>query len=190
MKDVHQGVIARSKATKQSARTGKTVQINMRIHHAFYFTLKTLLLPILLLLIISCKGVDEISFTGVENVELLGVENNIVNFSGDIGIYNPSSASFRIREVNLKTSVDGNFIGTLMTDNPVRIKAKTDSSYHADFSLELANLVSGATTLYGLSRKKQVTVEMQGFVRARSWLAFRKIDVAEKRLIDVPSFNW
>jgi len=154
------------------------------------FIFRFVVLIAALAVLLSCKGVNQISFTGVENVELLGVENNIVKFSGDIGIHNPSSASFRIREVNLKTSVDGNFIGTLMTDNPVRIKAKTDSSYHADFSLELANLVTGATTLYGLSRKKQVTVEMQGFVRARSWLAFRKIDVAEKRLIDVPSFNW
>lgn len=141
-------------------------------------------------LLLSCKGVDQISFTGVENFEFLGVENDVVNFSADIGIYNPSSANFSIREVNLKTSIDGNFIGTLMTSNPLKIKAKTDSSYHADFSLKMANMLAGATALYGLRNKKQVTVEMQGYVSARSFLAFKKIDIAEKRMIDIPKFSF
>ncbi|HEX2395366.1 MAG TPA: LEA type 2 family protein [Bacteroidales bacterium] len=141
-------------------------------------------------LLFSCKGVDEISFTGVNNFEFRGVENDLVNFSADIGIHNPSSANFSIREVNLKTSIDGNYIGTLMSVNPVKIKAKSDSAYHADFSLRMANMLTGASALYGLRNKKQVTVEMQGYVFARSFLAFRKIDVAEKRLIDVPKFSF
>jgi hypothetical protein len=85
--------------------------------------------------------------------------------------------------------VDGNFIGTLSITDPVRIKAKSDSSYSTDFSLQIANMLTGASTLYGISRKKQVTLEMQGFVRARKWFAFRKIDVSEKQRIDVPSLN-
>jgi hypothetical protein len=40
-----------------------------------------------------------------------------------------------------------------------------------------------------LREKKQVTVDMQGFVRAKSWLVFRKIDITEKRVVDVPTFS-
>jgi|SRR5512133_1034607 LEA14-like dessication related protein len=142
---------------------------------------------LLLLLLLSCKGVEDITFTGVDHVVLKGIENNKVNFSANIGVYNPSSLPFRITEVNLKTSVDGNYIGTLSTANPVKIKAKSDTTYSADFSLEMANLLTGASTLYNLSRKKQVNVEMTGFVKARSWLKTKKVNVAEKRLMDVPS---
>jgi LEA14-like dessication related protein len=154
------------------------------------FIFRCILMVISIAILISCKGVDEISFTGIDNLQFSGVENNTVNFSASIGIYNPSTANFRIREVNLKTSIDGNFIGTLTTLNPVKIKAKTDSTYHTDFSLELANLVTGATSLYGLRNRKQVTVEMQGYVYARSWLAFKKVAIAEKRLIDIPKFSF
>jgi hypothetical protein len=143
----------------------------------------------ILLILASCKGLEEIRFTGVDNVVLKGIENNKINFSADIGVVNPSSMGFKIKEVNLKTSVDGNFIGTLSITDPVRIKAKSDSSYSTDFSLQIANMLTGASTLYGISRKKQVTLEMQGFVRARKWFAFRKIDVSEKQRIDVPSLN-
>lgn len=142
------------------------------------------------IMLLSCKGVDDIRFTGVSNVQFLGIENNTVNFTADIGVHNPSSTNFRIREVNLKTSIDGNFIGTLTTINPVRIKAKSDSLYHADFSLEVANMLTSASTLYGLMNKKQVTVEMKGYVSARSFLAFKKVDVSEKQLIDVPAFSF
>lgn len=145
---------------------------------------------ILLFLLFSCKGVDEISFTGVRNVEFLGVNGNSVNFSADIGIYNPSSASFKIREVNLKTIIDGNYIGTLTTQNPVKIKAKTDSSYHTGFTLQLSNIMTGAAALYGLRNKARVTVEMQGFVTARSFLVFKKVDVSEKHVIDVPRVSF
>jgi hypothetical protein len=140
-------------------------------------------------LLISCKGVDDISFKGVDNVALIGMEDNKIKFSADVAVFNPSSVGFRISQVSLKTSIDGMFLGTLTTIDPVKIKARSDTSYHAVFSLELANIITGASTLYGLQRKRQVTIEMQGFVKARSWLTSRKVDVLEKQLIDVPQFN-
>jgi hypothetical protein len=149
------------------------------------FSRLLLLIPILL---VSCKGVEDITFTGISNVVFEGIENNKVNFSADVGIYNPSSVAFRVSEVNLKTSIDGTFLGTLTTEEPLKIRAKVDTSYHADFSLELANIMSGASLLYGISKKQKVTVEMLGYVRARSWLAFRKIEVSEKQTVDVPAF--
>jgi hypothetical protein len=152
--------------------------------------LRQLLLPLLgTCLLVSCKDLHDITFRGLDNVVLHGMENNKVSFSADVSMYNPSSVNIKVSEVNLKTIVDGTYLGTLTISEPIRIKAKTDSSYHTGFSLQIANLFSGGSALYSLSRKKQVTVEMQGFVRARSWLIFRKIAINEKRVIDVPSLN-
>jgi len=149
-----------------------------------------LFLALLVLALLSaCKGVDDIRFKGVDEVVFTGMENNKINFSARVGVINPSSVGFKVSEVNLKTSIDGSYIGTLTTDDVVKIQAKSDSSYQMNFSLELANLLTGASTLYNMSRKKQVTVEMQGYVRARSWFTFKEVDVNEKRLIDVPSLN-
>jgi LEA14-like dessication related protein len=153
---------------------------------------KSLLFKNLLLLLIvlsSCKGIDDIRFTGIDNVEFKGIENNKVNLSADIGVSNPSSVGFRINDVNLKTSIDGIFIGTLTTSQLLKIQAHADTTYRMSFSMELANILTGVSTLYTLSRKKQVTVEMKGYVKARSWFTTKKVDINEKHLIDVPSFN-
>lgn len=139
-----------------------------------------------LTLLNSCKGLNDIEITGAGGFRIRGMENNAVSFAADIGVRNPSSVGFKVSEVNLKTTVDGNFIGTLSTPDRVKIPARSDSSYHMNFSLQFASLITSASTLYNLSRKKQVNVAMQGYVKARSGLVTKKIEVNETRLIDVP----
>jgi len=156
----------------------------MQTQHHFFIALL-----FIVTILTSCRGVQDIQITGVNGFELKGMENNRVSFSANIGVINPASLGFKISEVNLKTSIDGSFIGSLTTSNQVKIPARSDSTYHMNFSLELANLLTGASTLYNMSRKKQVTVNMQGYVKARSWFTVKKIDVNEMRLIDVPSVN-
>ncbi len=138
------------------------------------------------MLLVSCQGLKNITITGADGFQVTGMENNKVSFTADIGVSNPSGVGFRVKEVNLKAVIDGNFIGTVTSPDRVKIKARSDSSYHMNFSLELANMISGASTLYNLSKKKQVNVEMQGYVKARAGLGVKKVDVHESRLIDVP----
>lgn len=142
-----------------------------------------------LLFLAGCKGVDDITMTGVSGFELKSLENNTLAFTALVGVSNPSSTSFRVSEVNLKTLVDGNFLGTLTTNDRVRIPARSDSSYRMSFTLRLANLFTGAASLYGISQKSQVNIELQGHIRARSWLMTRKTEIRETRTVDVPSFN-
>jgi LEA14-like dessication related protein len=142
-----------------------------------------LLLPFIFL---SCKGLRDIEITGVEGFKMRGIENNAVTFAADIGVRNPASVGFKVSEINLKTTIDGNFIGTLTSPDRVKIPARCDSTFTMNFSLELANIITSASTLYNLSRKNQVNVVMQGYVKARSGLITKKVDVNETRLLDVP----
>lgn len=137
--------------------------------------------------LLSCSGLNDITLTGADGFTLKGMENNSVSFAADIGVHNPSGFGFRVREVNLKTSVDGNFIGTLSSPDKVRIPARSDSSYRMNFSLEIANMLTSASALYTLSRKKKVSVDMQGYVKTRSWIIPKRIDIHETQVIDVPS---
>jgi len=148
--------------------------------------MRSLLFIPLLLFLISCKGLSDIEITRVEGFTLRGMENNAVSFAADIGVKNPASVGFKVREINLKTTIDGNFIGTLTSPDRVKIPARSDSTYTMNFSLELANLITSASALYNLSKKKQVNVVMQGYVKARSGLMTKKVDVSETRLMDVP----
>lgn len=141
---------------------------------------------ITLFLFTSCKGVTDIEVTGADGFEYKGMDNNSLLFSVNIRMHNPSSLTFRIREVNLKTVVDGNYLGTISTNDKIKVPAQSDSSYRVTFNLQLTNLLTGASTIYSLSRKEVVTVEVQGYVKARSMLVVKKVDVLESRVVEVP----
>jgi hypothetical protein len=147
------------------------------------------ILTFVLVLFAGCKGVEDIAMTGVSGFEFRGMENNVILFSAVVGVSNPSNVGFRIREMNIKTIADGNFIGTLTTTDRLHIRARSDSSYRMNFTLTLANMLTGPSSLYSLSRKKQVNVELQGYIKARSWLTTKKTEIRESRTVDVPSFT-
>jgi LEA14-like dessication related protein len=135
----------------------------------------------------GCSGVDEVKITGADGFALKEIKNNVVTFSANVGVQNPSRVAFRVKDLNLKASVDGNFIGTLTTNDKIKINARSDTSYLVNFALDLANMLTGASTLYSLARRSQVTIDLQGYVTASSWFSTRKVPVSESRKVDIPS---
>jgi hypothetical protein len=151
---------------------------------------KSLHLLILLLIVLpGCKGVEDIAMTGISDFKFKGINNDVISFSAVVGVSNPSRVGFHISELNVKTMADGNYIGTLSTTDKIRIPARSDTSYRMNFKLKLANVLTGASSLYGLSRKKEVLVELQGYVKSRSFIATRKTQIKESRTVPVPSMN-
>jgi len=156
----------------------------MKDRKIFSLTLLTFIL-----LISSCKGIEDIQFTGVNNFVLIEMQDNSVIFSADIGISNPSTLGFRVSEINLRTIIEGQYLGTLINNDVIRIPSRSDSVYNMVFSLRLVNLFTSMSMAYSLMQRDQVNVEMNGYVKSRSGLVTKKVDILEKQLIDVPRFN-
>jgi len=150
------------------------------------------LLPFLLSILVllsACKGIEDIEMTGIGDFKFKGIDNDVVSFSAVVGVSNPSSVGFRVSEINVKTLADGYYIGTLSTTDKIKIPARSDTSYRMNFTLKLANILTGASSLYSLSHKKEVLVELQGYVKSRTFLTTRKTDIKESRKVAVPSMN-
>jgi hypothetical protein len=137
----------------------------------------------------SCKNIDNIEIKGVEKVSLSGIENNTVFFSAGLHVFNPSGVGFRIKEVNLATVADGDFLGTLHCDEDIRIVSRKDSVYMVPLSLKLGNIFSGVAALYKISRQSRVKIEVKGYIKVRSALVTRKIDISRSQFIDVPKIR-
>jgi len=137
----------------------------------------------------SCKDIDNIEIKGVEKVSFRGIEDNIVFLTAGISISNPSAITFRIKAVNLATVADGDFLGTLQCNENIRIAARKDSVYLVPLSLKLGNFLTGAASLYKLSRQSRVKLEVKGYVRVRSGLVTKKVEVIRSQIVDVPKFR-
>jgi LEA14-like dessication related protein len=146
-------------------------------------------LVFVLFFVSSCKNIDQIEINGVEKVSFRGIEDNTVFFSAGINISNPSGMPFRIKELNLATVADGDFLGTLHCNEDIRIASRKDSVYMVPLSLKLGNFFTGAASLYKLSRQSKVKLEVKGYVRVRSGLVIKKIDISRSQVVDVPKFK-
>jgi hypothetical protein len=142
-----------------------------------------------LLFLTACRGFNDIEIKSVDGFDFKGINNNSISFKANISVVNPSSLGFKVKELNLKTFAAGNYLGTLTSKDIIKIPAHSDSSYRVQFNLKFANIFSGASTLYSISRLDKVEVEVQGYVKARSFLVSKRIDVHEKRIINVPRLN-
>ncbi len=154
--------------------------------------IQPVLLPvvILALFLTGCKGLESIEITGVDNFKFLGIEESTVTFSADVGIYNPSAAPFKVREVNLKVLAEGNYIGSLHNNEMIRIAAHSDSAYCMPFSLKLGSILTSASILYTFSKKDYVNLELQGYIKSRSGLIIKKVDVQESLRVEVPELDF
>lgn len=143
------------------------------------------LLPFLLFLT-ACGNIENIEIKGVDRVIFQGIRDNTVYFTAGLMVQNPSGISFKVKEVNLKTVANGDFLGTMHCTDQVKVMARSDSVYMVPLSLSLSNIFTGASALYRISRQKQVTMEVKGYVRVKSLLVSRKIEISESQVIDVP----
>jgi hypothetical protein len=137
----------------------------------------------------SCNSIDNIEINGVEKVSFKGIENNIVYFLAGINVSNPSGINFRIKEVYLAAAAEGNFLGTLQCNEAIKIVSRKDSVYMVPLSLKLGNIFTGAAALYKVSRQSKVKLEVKGYVRIRSALVTRKIDISRSQVVDVPKIR-
>ncbi|OFY59717.1 MAG: hypothetical protein A2Y87_12440 [Bacteroidetes bacterium RBG_13_46_8] len=141
------------------------------------------------LLLSTCKNIENIEIKGVDKVSFRGIEDNTVYFSAGLNVSNPTGVRFRLKEVNLATAADGDFLGTMYCDEDIKIAPRKDSVYMVPLSLKLGNIFTGAATLYKISRQSRVKIEVKGYIRVRSALVTKKIDISRSQFVDVPKIR-
>jgi LEA14-like dessication related protein len=134
----------------------------------------------------SCGKINDIDLKNVSNVKVHQFENGTIYFSAGLQLLNPSSLSFRIKEFDIRIVANGDYLGHLRSTEEIKILSHSDSVYLVPMNLKLANIFTGAATLYRLSRMDKVKVEMQGYALIKTFIFSKKININEMRIVDVP----
>lgn len=150
-----------------------------------------LYIPLLLFFIFlsSCGNIDDISLKNVSNVKIHRIENGNIFFSATLQVVNPSSVSFRLKEFDMRVVANGDYLGRLTGAEEISVLSHSDSLYIVPMTLKLANIFTGAATIYRLSRLDKVKVEMQGYARVKTFLFTRKIKINETRVVEIPKIS-
>ncbi len=142
------------------------------------------LIAIVPLLLTGCGEFEDIQIGDITSAKFAGFIDNSLAFNVDIPVTNPTGLTFKIKEVNLKTTVNGDYLGKILSDEVVRIPARSDETQHFLVKVHLANIFRGATAFNQFSKHQRLTVEVEGYVKVHSLIMTRKIVIHETREIN------
>ena len=142
-------------------------------------------LYIILILLLSCCGnYKDIEVGEPDNVRIKGLRDNVLDLEVRIPVTNPSSVSFKIKEINLKTSVNDHYLGRLVSDQVIVIPANSNEIYNFNLKLRIANIIQGISVFLEILKDDNIKFQMEGYIKFKSLLIKKKINIKETIFID------
>lgn len=156
----------------------KTFLVNLLKKH-----LKAPLAILSIILLSGCGNLSEVEIGEPKEVKLKGFEENYLLINAKIPVKNPSIYPFRIKEIDVKVSLNGTYMGKLIVDDAVKIKPKSDKIYDLPVKIRLANVFGAAFVMMNMKSGNDVSVKFEGTVKAQSMLITREFPIDETKNI-------
>lgn len=146
---------------------------------------RILLLAFLTLFLNSCALFHSVEVGEVQGINFEKFGNQKVTFELLIPIENKNLLNFRIREVNLDVIVNNEYLGKITNVDDILIFQKSNQIYSFPLDIEYTgtNILRGALTLFSLFLERKADVRISGFIRVRSFLFSKKIEVDERSIV-------
>jgi LEA14-like dessication related protein len=142
---------------------------------------------VLLILLSCCADFKDIEIGDPEGIRITGMKGNVVDLEMKIPVSNPRAVGFRIKEIDIKTSVNNSYLGRLSSDGTVVIPPKSNEIHNLRLKLRIANIIQGITLLLDIMNNKNIELQMEGYIKFKSLMIGRKINVEETLYVN--SFN-
>jgi len=97
---------------------------------------------------------------------------------------NPNKFGFKIKEINVKASINNYYLGRLETDDVIIIPAKSNEIHNLKLRLRIANIIQGFSVFFALFKEEKLSIDIEGYIRFKSFLINKKINVKETSIIN------
>ncbi len=146
--------------------------------------IKNSLYIILILILSGCGNFKDIEVGEPDNIKIKGFRDNVLNLEVRVPVTNPSSVSFKIKEINLKTSVNDHYLGRLISDEVIIIPANSSEIHNFNLKLRIANIIQGISVFLEILRDDNIKFQIEGYIKFKSLLIKKKINIKETIFID------
>lgn len=140
----------------------------------------------MVVLLFSCGKFEEIEIRDLRDFNFEGVVGNNAKFSADILVYNPNREKIKIKMIDMKVLVDNVYLGTMICEDEIVIPKKAESLVNIPCGLKIANIFSGASTLYRLANEDSIKVSLDGTVTAQVKMITKKVKITRSMMIEPP----
>lgn len=139
---------------------------------------------ILFLLLSGCVSYNDIEIGDIQNASFKSFDDNVVELAVEVPVSNPNKFGIRIKEINLRTSLNKYYIGKLVCDDVITIPPKSNETHNLNFKLRISNPIQGVLVFFSVIKNDDIKVDIEGYIKFRSLLVSRKIEVKETTVIN------
>ncbi len=137
----------------------------------------------------SCTLFHSVEVGEVQSINFTRFGNQKVTFELLIPIENRNFLNFKIKDVDLDVIVNNEYLGKITNVEEVLVFNRSNESYTFPLDIEYTgtNILKGALTLFSFFLERKAEVRIAGFIRVKSFLFSKKIDVDERSIVLVNS---
>jgi LEA14-like dessication related protein len=136
---------------------------------------------VLALLVGSCSEFSDVKINDIKDVEVKGFEENSFLVSVKLDVDNPSRHKIEITEINTKVFINNQYIGKLLSAEPIVFPSRSSDEYSILLRVRLNNILGTAFAMMQLKNGNKVHVRLEGELTARTFLLKKKIPINESR---------
>ncbi len=140
-----------------------------------------------LLFFLSACTVHEVEVQSVDNFSVEKMSTDGIAIGMDVKINNPNGFSIKLKAIDVDLYVKNDFLATTKLVKPVKIKAKSNQSYHlviSDKNGSLNKKIIPKLMLNGLTGGK-IPIRYKGYIKGKVFIFGKKIPLEGKE-----DFEW
>lgn len=131
------------------------------------------------LLFSSCSSLEDIEINEVKGYKINSLKDNVLRAEITLEVENPTLYPITIKDLDLRAQINGRYIGKVILDESIKVKAKQTSDVIVPVSLKISNIMTAAFLMLKLKDTNQLKIEVEGIGHARSFFISKEFEVKE-----------
>jgi LEA14-like dessication related protein len=124
----------------------------------------------------SCQ-VKEITVGDIKGLNITAMNSNYIDLGIMIPINNPNNFGFKLVKADISIEMNGVVLGKINKLKKVKIPANSNEVHTFELRVSMDDLKSGGLAFLGSLLSNKAKVDMKGYIKARSFLISKKVDI-------------
>ena len=139
--------------------------------------LKLYLIAILSVLFLSSCEVKDITVGNIESISIVEMNKDYIDVDIMIPIKNPNNFGFKVTKADINLEMNGVSLGKISKFKKVKIPANSNDTHKFSVRVKMEDMKQGGLAFLGSLLSNKAGLNMKGYIKARSFLLTKKIDV-------------
>lgn len=135
------------------------------------------LISLISIFIFSSCQVKEISIGDIKNISIVEMNKDYIDVDLMIQIKNPNNFGFKVTKADINLEMNGVNLGKVTKFKKVKIPANSNEEHKFSIRVKMEDLKQGGIAFLGSLLSNKAGLNMKGYIKARSFLITKKIDV-------------